>query len=107
MDIRRGDEPSMSTIQHSISQLIQQGTARLSGLPLSFLLFFAVLAGFIALILVLVILRFFWRLVLAIFGVRRPRYPRLNRPVPARFYSTDWAKERERRRRELARRLRR
>lgn len=93
----------MSTIEQFISNLVQQINARFPGLPPSLLLFFAILAGFIALALVLVVLRLFWAALASILGIKRRRGP-LARPVPARLYSTDWALERERRRRDFMRR---
>lgn len=79
------------------------------GAPPSLLLFAGILAGFLALVLVLVVLRLFLGLIAAIFGLKRRQRVRrrriVNRPVPARLYSTNWHVERERRRREFLRRL--
>jgi hypothetical protein len=66
------------------------------------------LTVFLALALVLGILRAFWGFCLLVVGGRHQRGPqRAVRVIPRRFYSTDWNLERERRRRDLERRLKR
>jgi hypothetical protein len=96
----------MSAIEQGISTLGQQIHVWLPGVPGSFFLVPGMLAVFLALALVLGIVRLFWHACLLLVGAkRRTRSQRAVRIVPRRFYSTDWHLERERWRKDLARRL--
>lgn len=99
----------MSIIQHYISNLVQQVTAWFPGLPPSLLLFLAILVGFLVLVVVMLLLRGIWSiLTLPLRLKRRRRAPQRTRYTPYRMYSTDWVvRERERRRQEFVRRIKR
>lgn len=99
----------MSLIQHTISNLVQQVNAWFPGLPPSLLIFLAILAGFLLLALVLFVLRLIWSILTLPFrwGKRRRTPPR-TRYTPYQMYSVEWVqRERERRRREFVRRMKR
>jgi hypothetical protein len=89
-----------------MSGFVDQIVHLFHSLPVTTQLFLEVVAGFLALALVVLLLHILRAIIRAIFGLnRRPK--RLVRPVTARLSSTDWAYERERRRREFARRIKR
>ena len=69
-------EPFMQNIMQQITMYFQQISARLPGIPTSLLLFLIGLAGFLALVVVLLVLRLFWSLIEAIFGIKRRRRAR-------------------------------
>ena len=89
-----------------MSGVIKQAMSLFFTLPVTTRLFLEVVAGFLALAVIVLVLRILRAIIVALFGLNRGR-GRLVRPVPARLYSTDWEWERERRRRELLRRMRR
>jgi len=66
----------MQNVMQQISVYFQQISARLPEVPASMLIFFLVVAGFLALAIVFLILRLLWSLLEAIFGVRRRRRAR-------------------------------
>lgn len=90
-----------------MSGVIKQIISLFFSLPVTTQLFLEVVGGFLALALLVLILRILRAIIAAIFGLNRRRGRLVRRPVPARLYSTDWALERERRRRELSRRIKR
>ncbi len=63
----------MHTIWQQITIWFQQISSWLPGIPSSMLIFFAIVAGFLAFSLVILILRLLWAIVGAIFGVKRRR----------------------------------
>jgi hypothetical protein len=66
----------MQNIMQLVAQYFQQLGAALPGVPSSMLIFFLVVAGFLALALFFLLLRILWSLVGAIFGVKRRRRAR-------------------------------
>src|SRR5258708_4249604 len=70
----------MHTIWQQITSWFQQISSWLPGIPSSMLIFFAIVAGFLAFALVILILRLLWAIVRAIFGVKRRR--RSRHPYP-------------------------
>jgi hypothetical protein len=90
-----------------MSGVVKQIMSLFFSLPVTTQLFLKVVGGFLALALLVLIWRILRAIVMSIFGLNRRRGRLIKRPVPARLYSTDWALERERRMRELARRIKR
>lgn len=61
----------MQNILQHINTLFQQVSAHFPAIPPSMLIFFAIVAGFIALVIVLLALRILWAIVDVIFGFTR------------------------------------
>lgn len=61
----------MQNILHQINTLFQQVSAHFPAIPSSMLIFFAIVAGFVALVLVLLVLRILWAIVDVVFGFTR------------------------------------
>ena len=76
------------TVQNIVQNVMQQSvvyfqqiSAMFPGIPASMLLFFLGLAGFVALVVVLLVLRLLWELFAAIFGFKRRRRARHADPA--------------------------
>lgn len=71
----------MQIIMQQISFYFQLLSAALPGVPASMLIFFLIVAGFLALALLSLILRLLWSLVGALFGFKRRRRARGQDPA--------------------------
>lgn len=96
-------------IQHYISGIVQQINILFPDLPPPLFVLLMVFIIFILLVVVLLLLRLVWTIVTFPLRLgRRRRSPQRLRYTPYRMYSSDWiSRERERRRREFTRRIRR
>lgn len=70
----------MQSIMQQISTYFQWLSAALPGVPTSMLIFFVIVAGFLALALAFLVLRLLWSLVLALLGIKRRRRARDEDP---------------------------
>ncbi len=71
----------MQNITQQMTQYFQQISASFPGVPASLLLFLIGLAGFLALVIVLLVLRLLWGLIDVIFGFKRKRRARGADPM--------------------------
>ncbi len=72
----RESEPLMQNVMQQLTGYFQQISASLPWVPSLMLIFFLVVAGFLALAIVFLILRLFWSLLSVIFGIKRRRRAR-------------------------------
>jgi heme/copper-type cytochrome/quinol oxidase subunit 2 len=73
MDIMERAHPMLHAILQQITVWFQQVSAWFPAIPSTMLIFFMVVAGFIAFAIVVFVLRLLWAIILAVFGVNRRR----------------------------------
>ncbi len=73
MDIMERAHPMLHAILQQINAWFQQVSAWFPFIPSSMLIFFAVVAGFIAFAIAILLLRLLWAVLLAVFGINRRR----------------------------------